>query len=294
MRFGIIPPFYAAIGGDPEWLAGFARHAESCGFDEIVAIEHAVVMSGYTSTYPYASSGRMPLPDDCPIPDPLDLLAFLAGCTERIGLATGVLVLPLHHPVVLAKRVATVDRVSHGRLRLSVGVGWMREELEACGIAFETRGRRTDEAIDAMRALWSENSADGASFKGEFFAFEGAQSHPKPWNTQGVPIHIGGHSEAAARRAGRRGDGLQPLVFDPTETRRLADVMKHEAEAAGRDPEMLELTLGGTLKTATVETLDAAIELGASRLVLSPKPRVDLNEVCDELSAFAERARMSR
>lgn len=289
MRFGIIPPFYAGIGGDPEWLAGFARHAESCGFDEIVAIEHAVVVSGYTSTYPYAPSGRMPLADDCPIPDPLDLLAFLSGCTSRIGLATGVLVLPLHHPVVLAKRVVTVDRVSKGRLRLCVGVGWMREELDACGVPFETRGRRTDEAIDAMRILWSDNSADGASFKGEFFAFDGAQSHPKPWNDQGVPIHIGGHSEAAARRAGRRGNGLQPLVFDPASTRRLVDVMKREAEACGRDPAVLELTLGGTLKATTDETVTTAVELGASRLVLSPKPRADLNEVRDELSTFAER-----
>lgn len=129
MQFGVIPPVRTGVTADPQWMASFARHAESCGFESIVLVEHAVVVSDYSSTYPYAASGRMPLPDDCPIPDPIDLLAYLAGVTERLVLATGVLVLPNHHPVVLAKRVATVDVLSGTRVRLCVGVGWMDEEL---------------------------------------------------------------------------------------------------------------------------------------------------------------------
>ena len=96
-------------------------------------VEHAVVISDYTSTYPYAASGRMPLPDDCRIPDPLDLMAFLAAVTERITLATGVLVSRTTRPVVLAKRIATVDVLSKGRVRMCLGVGWMEEELRATG-----------------------------------------------------------------------------------------------------------------------------------------------------------------
>ena len=108
-------------------MAEFARHVEACGFESIVVIEHTVLMAQYTSVYPYDDSGRVELSADCPVPDPLDLLAFLAGQTETVGLATGVLVLPNHHPVVLAKRVASVDALSGGRLRLSAGMGWMKE-----------------------------------------------------------------------------------------------------------------------------------------------------------------------
>ena len=96
MRFGIIPPVRSGVTADPEWMTSFARHAEACGFESVVLVEHAVVVSDYQSIYPYASSGKMPLPDDCRIPDPLDLMAFLAAVTDRIGLATGVLVLPNH------------------------------------------------------------------------------------------------------------------------------------------------------------------------------------------------------
>src|SRR5690606_31458564 len=128
-------------------------HVEDCGFESLVVVEHAVMVSRYTSKYPYDPSGRVGLAPDLDIPDPLDLLAFLAARTERLRLATGVLVLPNHHPVVLAKRLATVDRLSGGRLRLCVGMGWMREELEACGAPFTQRGRRADEQLQVLRQL---------------------------------------------------------------------------------------------------------------------------------------------
>src|SRR4051794_20360719 len=142
-------------------MTGFAQHAEAIGFESIVVVEHAVVISGYEHKHPYSESGRMPLPDRCVVPDPLDLLAYLAAVTSTLQLATGVLILPEHHPVVLAKRLATLDRLSGGRVRLCIGVGWMKEELEACGIDFSTRGRRTDESIDVLRALWGEETEEG-------------------------------------------------------------------------------------------------------------------------------------
>src|SRR3982074_2696358 len=160
-------------------MSAFARHVEACGFESIVAVEHTVLMTQYTSVYPYDASGRVELPADCPVPDPLDLLAFLGGCTERLGLATGVLVLPNHHPVVLAKRVATVDALSGGRLRLCVGVGWLREEIEACGAQFDSRGRRAHEQLAVLRALWADQP-QGASYHGEFFSFDNVMCYPKP------------------------------------------------------------------------------------------------------------------
>ena len=289
MQFGVIPPVRPGVTADPAWMTSFARHAEGCGFESVVLVEHAVVISDYQSTYPYARSGRMPLPDDCRIPDPLDLMAYLAAVTDRITLATGVLVIPNHAPVVLAKRVATVDVLSGGRVRMCVGVGWMDEELVATGADPRTRGRRTDETIAALRALWADAGPDGADFDGEFVSFHHAHSFPKPVRPGGVPLHIGGHSEAAARRAGRLGDGFQPLgLADEALTTRLAQ-MREAAEAAGRDADAIELSLSGYLPALTEDEVAAAESAGAVRLVVSTSMSGDLSEIHDELSAFAER-----
>jgi probable F420-dependent oxidoreductase len=270
-------------------MTGFARHAEACGFESVVLVEHAVVISDYESTYPYASSGKMPLPDDCRIPDPLDLMAYLAAVTDRITLATGVLVAPNHPPVVLAKRIATVDVLSGGRVRMCLGVGWMDEELAATGADPRTRGRRTDETIAALRALWADAGPAGADFDGEFVSFHHAHSFPKPVRPGGVPLHIGGHSEAAARRAGRLGDGFQPLgLAGDVLTTRLAQ-MREAAEAAGRDAAAIELSLSGYLPTLTEDEVATAEAAGATRLVASTSMSGDLSEIHDELSAFAER-----
>ena len=289
MQFGIIPPVRTGVTADPAWMTSFVRHAEACGFESVVLVEHAVVISDYQSTYPYASSGRMPLPDDCRIPDPLDLMAYLAAVTDTITLATGVLVAPNHQAVVLAKRIATVDVLSRGRVRMCLGVGWMDEELRATGADPRSRGRRTDETVAALRTLWSDAGPEGADFDGEFFSFHQAHSFPKPVRPGGVPIHIGGHSEAAARRAGRIGDGFQPLGLDDELLElRLVELAK-AAEEAGRDPATIELSLSGYLPTITEGDIDRAEAQGADRLVVSTSMSADLSEVEDELSAFAQR-----
>jgi len=292
MKFAIIPPVRSNVTADPKWMTGFAQHAESLGFESIVLVEHAVVISGYEHKYPYSESGRMPLPDQCIVPDPLDLLSYLAAVTKSLKLATGVLVLPEHHPVVLAKRLATLDQLSAGRVRLCIGVGWMKEELQACGIDFSSRGRRTDECIDVLRVLWGPECEDGLAYSGEFFEFEHAHSNPKPAQESGIPIHIGGHSDAAARRAGERGNGFQPLGLAGDELTRVLRVMNESAERCNRNPAELELSLGGALSTTTEDSVEAAATCGATRLVVSPSQSTDLGAVCDEMSAFAERVGM--
>jgi probable F420-dependent oxidoreductase len=290
VQYDVFLPAAAGTTADPEWVAGFAQHVEACGFDGLVVVEHAVVVRDYESTYPYDTSGKMELEPDCDVPDPLDLLAFVAGLTSRIALATGVLVLPNHHPVVLAKRAATVDRLSGGRLRLCVGMGWMREEIEASGVDFASRGRRADEQLDVLRALW-EGNAKGVDHEGEFFRFTDAVSFPKPAHR--IPVHIGGHSTAAARRAGRRGDGLQPLGVKGEELAELVRVMREEAEGAGRDPDALELTLGHLVPAVTTDKAERLAALGADRLALAASPIADLEAAKDELSACAERLGLS-
>ncbi|ORW00041.1 LLM class F420-dependent oxidoreductase [Mycobacterium kyorinense] len=288
MKVAVVAPVGAGVTGDPAWMAAFARHLEVCGFESIVVVEHTVLATRYDSVYPYDSSGRVELAADCPVPDPLDLLAFLAGHTERLGLATGVLVLPNHHPVVLAKRAATVDVLSGGRLRLCVGVGWLREEIEACGTEFGSRGRRADEQLAVLRALWDDR-AHGVSHHGEFFHFDDITCYPKPVAGAGLPVHIGGHSAAAARRAGRLGDGFQPLGVAGSGLSALLSLMRDEALAAGRDPDRLEVSLGHSVSKIDAERADRLLEQGADRIVLAMPPITDIEQAKDALSACAQR-----
>lgn len=287
MRYAVIAPVGSGRTADAAWMTAYARHVEACGFESVVVVEHSVVSAGYRSTYPYDASGRMELADDCVVPDPLELLAFLAGVTTTLGLATGVLVLPNHHPVVLAKRLATLDALSGGRLRLCVGMGWMREEVEACGTDFDSRGRRADEQLAVLRALWA-GGPEGVDHRGEFFSFDRAVSYPKPVRGT-VPIHVGGHSPAAARRAGRYAEGLQPLGLAGEELAGLVGLMRRTAEECGRDPEALELTLGHLVTRVDAGRAERLAAQGADRVVLAPSDTDDLARACDELSACAER-----
>ncbi len=286
----VIPPVSSADFADPDWIAPFAREAERLGFESLVLPEHVVLAVDYTSRYPYSRSGRVPLPDDCVIPDPLDTLAYVAGVTTTLGLATGLLVLPLHNPLVLAKRAATVDRLSNGRLRLGVGLGWLREELEAGGVDFASRGTRADEEIDVIRALWSADPQQGASFEGHHFSFSGVQSFPRPAQAGGVPIEVGGTSPAAIRRAARRGDGWLSLGLRGDALVAALHTLAEEASAAGRDPASIDVTLSGVTTTASVDraTLEHAAAQGACRVVVNLGSAA-LAEALDELRHVAER-----
>ena len=272
IALGLLPPYRLGVASDPVWMDAFARHADEVGFESILAVEHVAVPVGYASRYPYNDSGRMPLAEDCELPDPLDLLAWLAGRTERIRLGTGILVVPEHHPLQLAKRCATIDRLSGGRLFLGVGVGWMREEVAALGIDPDDRGSRTDEAIDALRVIWQD---DEPSFDGKHFQFGPVRSHPKPVQPA-IPILVGGHSQAAARRAGERGDGFFPLGLSGAALDERWQQVHQAAEAAGRDPATIGLTMGGLLGDDAAIT--DAVERGAERVVLSTRS-ADLDEL---------------
>jgi probable F420-dependent oxidoreductase len=288
MKVSVVTPVADGVTADPGWMVSFATHLERCGFESIIVVEHTVLVTRYDSVYPYDSSGRVALAADCPIPDPLDLLAFLAGHTSRLGLATGVLVLPNHHPVVLAKRAATVDALSGGRLRLCVGVGWLKEELEACGADFDSRGRRADEQMAVLRALWADQP-QGASHHGEFFSFDDVMCYPKPVARERLPVHIGGHSRAAARRAGRYGDGFQPLGVAGPQLASLIALMREEASSAGRDPDALEVSLGHTVTKIDAERAGSLVDQGADRIVLAMPPTTDIEQAKDVLSACAQR-----
>jgi probable F420-dependent oxidoreductase len=267
------------FGIEPGQVTAIARHAEQCGFESFFTTEHIAL-------YPGAVLGRMTIPPDTPIADPLEVLSFVAAVTGRITLGTAVLLLPFHQPVVLAKRLATIDQLSRGRLRLlTVGVGSLPGEAEAAGVDFHTRGRRADEAIDVLRLLWA-GDADGVSFGGEFYSFTNLCSFPKPYQASTLPIHVGGSSPAAARRAGLRGDGYFPGGMTAAEREAQLTLMRQTAREAGRDPDALEYTRWGNIAMSPDEAAALAAE-GVTRVVISPTSS-DLAAQRDELTAFAE------
>lgn len=265
MHFGLAfantGPFASAEGA-----ARFAVAAEAAGFESLWTVEHVVVPAGYESTYPYDPSGKMPGPEDSPIPDPLIWLSYLAAVTSRINLATGILILPQRNPVVLAKEVATLDQMSAGRMHLGIGVGWLAEEFDAIGVPFAGRGARTDEYVAAMRALWS---GEAASFHGEHVDFTDCFLRPSPVGGT-VPIHVGGHTEHAARRAGRLGDGFFPGRGSHEELARLFSLVRAEAEAAGRDPDAIEMTTGGNgaVGSRALDEVEALAAIGTDRVIV--------------------------
>ena len=278
MKFGLIYNS-GLFGVDPDALTGIARHAEDCGFESIYLPEHVAL-------YPGASVGPVSFPPDLPIADPLECLSFVAAATDRILLGTGVLLLPYHEPVVLAKRLATIDLLSRGRLRLfSIGVGALPGEAAAVGVDYHTRGRRADECIDALRLLWAGDDK-GVSFDGEFIHFTDACSFPKP--TAPLPIHIGGSSPAAARRAGLRGDGYFPggRLTEDEHASHIA-LMRATAQSAGRDPGALQITRWGSLDM-TPDDVARHTAAGVTRIVIAPAA-ADPAEQRDQLSAFAAR-----
>lgn len=265
MKFGIV---FANTGpfAQPELALEFACAAEAAGFESLWTVEHVVVPKGYESTYPYDPSGKMRGGEDSPIPDPLIWLSYLAAATSRIKLATGVMILPQRNPIVLAKEVATLDQMSAGRVLLGVGVGWLEEEFDAIGVSFHDRGRRADEYVSAMRALWTQ---DAASFHGEFVNFDECIQRPSPIQ-RSIPIHVGGHTDAAAKRAGRLGDGFFPGARAHEELARMFRLARQTATENGRDPDALEMTTAGkgavgSNALAEVQTL---ADMGVHRVVV--------------------------
>lgn len=239
MKIGVQPLFVKGITCRPDWVAEFVGTVEEEGGESIWGVEHVLVAADYKPNYPYSSDGRMPATAQTIMPDPLEWLSFAAAFSKTLRLGTGVVVLPQHSPVQMAKRLATIDQLSNGRMMVGVGLGWQEEEYAALNIPFARRGPRMDEYIGAMRALWNE---EYASFDGEFVRFNRVHCDTRPIQAGGVPVIIGGSSEAAAKRAGRLGDGFYPYVISAQDlAARIRDI-ETAALAAGRDPAAVEIT----------------------------------------------------
>ena len=255
---------------DPAPATDLVVAAEEAGFESVWTVEHVIWPHEYDSVYPYHPSGKMPGTPEVPIPDPLVWLTWIAAATSRIRLGTGVMILPLRNPLVLAKQLATLDHLSGGRMELGIGAGWLEEEFEAVGVPFAGRGRRVDEMIDAMRALWTERSA---SFPGEVFSFDDVALNPKPPGGS-IPIVVGGQSNAAIRRTVARGDGFYPGPDSLDELERIVTALRVACEEAGRDPAEIEISAAypGRFLDDPVSAVRVMAGLGVDRLMVPAYP----------------------
>ena len=186
-------------GANRAVIDAVAPAAERAGFATLWSGEHVVMVDRSASRYPYSDDGQIAVPSTADWIDPLIGLSFAAAATSSIGLATGVLLLPEHNPVVVAKQAATLDSLSGGRFTLGVGIGWSREEFDALGVPFERRGARTAEYVAAMRTLWRD---DIASFDGEFISFDSVRVNPKPVQRQRHPDRLRGQQRCRPASGG--------------------------------------------------------------------------------------------
>jgi probable F420-dependent oxidoreductase len=237
------------------------------------------------SHYPYSDDGAIAVPAQADWLDPMIALAFAAAASSRITIATGVLLLPEHNPVVVAKQAASLDRLSGGRLTLGVGIGWSREEFAALGVPFDHRAARTAEYVAAMRTLWRE---DVASFDGNFVGFDSIRVNPKPVHDRHIPIMLGGNSDSALRRVASWGDGWYGFNLDDVAAvRDCVGKLDRWCAEAGR--ERGELRLAVALRNPREDDVDALAGLGVDELVLVESPPEDAGAVAGWVGALADR-----
>jgi probable F420-dependent oxidoreductase len=215
---------------DPAELVALGREAEALGFTGVAVGDHLLVPDEWDSPYPYTPDGKVGMPKDADFPDPWVSFAALAAVTERILLTPWVYVLPLRDAFTVAKSIATLDRLAPGRTTLAIGVGWLEEEFRAAGIDFASRGKRTDEMLEAMRLLWT---GDAVEFHGDHVDFAPARLRPVPAGP--IPVTVGGHTRPALRRAARH-DGWFALAVSRTDlVAQLAELQALREEAGTAD-----------------------------------------------------------
>ena len=223
-----------------ENLRTMARQAEAWGFDSLWASDHLIIPPLETSHYPGSATGQFPDSWLQRYFEPLAVLNYLAGCTQRILLGTSVLILPMRNPIEVAKAIAGADVLSQGRILFGVGVGWFKEEFDVLRQPFHERGRRTDEYLQICQKLWTE---DPVTFAGRYYHFRQAHFHPKPLQKPHPPILIAGQSPAALRRAARFGNGWHPFALTPEALAPIVPQFHAAVREAGRQVAELEISL---------------------------------------------------
>lgn len=262
MKIGLIPINIGHASIEP--MLEFARRAEQVGVESVWTFEHVLVPIDYASRYPYSPTGKMGIPPETPLIDPLIALSAIATATTTLRLATGVNILPQTNPLYMAKQVASLDLVSNGRMMLGVGIGWLREEFAALGVPFERRGARFDDYVEAMRKVWS---GDVVEHKSDFLQWSGFKSYPIPVQKP-LPVIIGGSKGKVFQRIARHGDGWYAPTQTAEELAGLLPSLEEACRAEGRDPSTLELTAMWVPAMGGIDAARRYEDLGVRRLVV--------------------------
>ena len=263
-------------------IGAVARAADTVGFSTLWSGEHVVMVDRPDSPYPYAPDGRIAVPTDADWLDPFVTLTYVAAVTSRIHVATGILLLPEHNPILVAKQAASLDVISRGRLVLGVGIGWSREEFGALGVPFVGRARRTREYVEVMRTLWREGDA---SYDGEFIHFEDVRSYPKPLRGRPIPVVLGGNSDAALDRVAAYADGWYGFNLSVDEVPERIEALSLRCQRMGRDLASLDIAV--SLRDCSPDQMALLAELGVHELVLVASPPEDPENAAGWVSALA-------
>jgi len=286
MEIGLFTPLGNG-NASAEILRTLGREAEERGFESIWVAEHVVLFDDYESQYPYSPDGRFPGGGDTGLLEPLTALTYLAAVTDRIRLGTGICLVPQRNPVYTAKQVVDLDNLSGGRVDFGIGVGWLQEEFDALNTPFERRGKRTDEYLQVMHSLWTD---EVSSFSGELYDLPACRMYPKPVQAPHPPVHVGGESDAALRRAARFGQGWYTFNRSPGD---LAEPLATldgllAAEGRSRVGGDFQLSVCPYSQPVDAATLEAYRDAGVDRVVLLCLAfDVDgLRRQLDDLAAF--------
>jgi probable F420-dependent oxidoreductase len=260
MRLGFNLPQFGPNAG-PDGLVAVARRAEEIGYDSLWVIERLLYPVQPQAPYPVTADGSLPLPYRRSF-DPLAVLAFIAAHTSRARIGTTIINLPYYNPALLARNLATIDVLSGGRLSVGFGLGWSPDEFEAVGVPMNDRGRRAEEALRLIQAIWTENPVE---FQGRYFRLPKSYLDLKPVQKPRPPIYMAAYTPTAMSRVARMADGWNPSGVPVAAMEQMFAGIKQMATDAGRDAEAMELIV-----TANVEIHAEA--LGPDRLIYAGTP----------------------
>ena len=274
LKFGLTGT-NGGVNSYPEALVNLSRAAEAAGFDSLWAGEHIILPDSSTRippTYRYLN--------------PLLALTYMAAHTKTIRLGTGVLLLPQHEPLLLAKELATLDVLSGGRLMVGIGVGWSEEEYQALGVPYNERGARADEYLAAMRTIWTEEKP---VFQGKYVSFQGVQAYPHPVQQPHPPIITGGRAPAVIRRTIEQASGWYGYAYDLEETVAVLSQIREAADRYHRPASLGELEISIAPRIPIdKETANRFADLGVHRLVFIPPPGKDSTALVQWITTLGE------
>jgi probable F420-dependent oxidoreductase len=288
MNYGIVLPHFGSFAREEavHRIVAVAESAEALGYHTAWVIDHLVLPVKVEGGYPFN-------PQD-PFLEPITVLGALALRTSRIKLGTAVLVLPYRHPIYTAKALATVDVLSGGRLVVGVGAGWMEPEFNALGVPIAERGRRTDEAIDVLKALWTE---EVPGFNGRHFQFSNIKFVPQPVQKPRPAILVGGMTRGALQRVARRGDGWIAIGKSPADLKQPFEMLREMIIKAGRKPEELHISMlpvNAPSLDHVIDDLPRYEDLGVQHLYLSMRAwTTEFPRFMELMGRFAEAARLT-